>query len=120
MKVFSSLGSIPLEQQFFEETERYVCITYEFKSMFEEKSKPTISSRPLENLKSIDPTMFPPCKVILEQQTKRAWFITHLYKTVVETYPAFNHTPINFGWELDKNHEYLQVKWFEGDQVPPH
>ena len=21
--------------------------------------------------------------------------------------------------ELDKNHEYLQVKWFKGDQVPP-
>ena len=89
------------------------------KSMFEEKSKPTISSRPLANIKSIDPTMFPPCKVILEQQTKRAWFIDHLYKTSVEAYPAINHTPTDFGWGLDENNEYLQVKWYESDQVPP-
>ena len=31
VKVFSSLGSIPLEQQIFEEIERYVCIMYGFK-----------------------------------------------------------------------------------------
>ena len=122
VKVFGSLGSIPLEQQMFEEIERYVCIMYGFirtcknndviKSMFEEKSKPTISSCPLENIKSIDPTMFPPCKVLLEQQTKRAWFIAHLYKRAVETYPAINHTPIDFGLEPDENHEYLQVTKF--------
>ena len=52
--------------------------------MFEEKLMPTISSRPLENIKSINPTMFPTCKVILEQQTKSVWFIAHLYKTVAE------------------------------------
>ena len=67
----------------------------------------------------MDSTMFPQWKVILEQQTKRAWFIAHLYKTAVDAYPAINHTPIDFGWELDENNEYLQVKWFEGDQVPP-
>ena len=54
------------------------------KIMFEEKLMPTISSRPLENIKSINPTMFPTCKVFLEQQTKSVWFIAHLYKTVVE------------------------------------
>ena len=72
-------------QKNFEEVERYVCIMYGFKrtckindvikSMFEEKSKPTISSRPLGNIKSIDRTMFLPRRVILEQQTKRVWFI---------------------------------------------
>ena len=77
VKVFSSLGGIHLEQQIFEETERYVCIMYEFKrtcningvikSMFEEKSKPTISLCPLEDINFIDPTMFPLCKVIIEQ-----------------------------------------------------
>ena len=75
--MFSSLGSIPLEQQIFEEIESYVCIMYGFKrtrkindvikSMFEEKSKPTISSLPLENTKSMDPTMFPPCKLFFEE-----------------------------------------------------
>ena len=127
VKVFSSLGSIPLEQQIFEEIERYVSIVYGFKriykindlikSMFEEKSKPTISSHPLEKIKSMDINLFPPWKVIIELQTKRAWFIAHLYKTAVEKYLAINHTPID--WEQVKNHEYLQVKWFEGDQVPP-
>ena len=62
--------------------------------------------------------MFPPCKTILEQQTKRAWFITHLYKTVVKAYQAINDTSINFDWKLHKNHEYLEAKWFEGDHVP--
>ena len=23
------------------------------------------------------------------------------------------------GWEQDRNHEYLPVKWFEGGHVPP-
>ena len=36
------------------------------KSMSEERSKPTIRSRPLENI--IDPTMFPPCKVIVKNK----------------------------------------------------
>ena len=111
--MFSSLGSIPLEQQIFEENESYVCIMYGFKrtckindvikSMFEEKSKTTISSRPLENTKSVDPTMFPPCKVILEQQTLNVpgSSLIHLYKTAVEAYPAISHTPIDFDRKLD-------------------
>ena len=49
--------------------------------------------------------------------SKRGWFVTHLYKTAVEAYPAINNTPIDLSWKLDENHEYLQVKQFEGDQV---
>ena len=89
------------------------------RSMFEEKSKATISSCPLENIKSTDPTMFPPCKVIIEQQTKSAWFIANLYKTAVEAYPAIKHATTDFGWKLDKNHEYLLVIWSKDDQIPP-
>ena len=51
--------------------------------------------------------------------SKRAWFITHLYKTAVEANPEFNHTLIDFGRKLEENHEYLHVRQFEGDQVPP-
>ena len=50
--------------------------------------------------------------------SKRAWFIAHLYKTAADAYPAINHTPIDFCWKVDQSHEYLQVKQFEGDQVP--
>ena len=28
-------------------------------------------------------------------------------------------TPIDFAWELDKNHEYIQVKLFDGSQFLP-
>lgn len=89
------------------------------KSMFKEKSKPTISWRPLEIIKFIDSTPFRPCKVILEQQNNCAWFIAHLYETTVETYPAINIIPNDSCWEVGENHQYLQVKWFEGDQAPP-
>ena len=63
--------------------------------------------------------MFPPCKVNFEQQTKRTWFIAVLYKTAVEAYPGIKHTPIDFACKLDENHEYIQVKQFEGNQFPP-
>ena len=71
---------MPLEQEICEDVKRFVyfmhglkrtcSISDTVKRMFEEKSKPTISSHPLENIKSIDPTMFLPFKVFLEQQTK--------------------------------------------------
>ena len=53
----------------------------------------------------------------MNSKPKRTWCIAHLYKTAVDAYPEINLTPIGFGWELDKNHKYLQVKWFEVDQV---
>ena len=91
VNIFSSLGINTFEKETFSKIGRYVCFMYGtkktcnindvIKSMFEEISKPMVSSRPLENIKSIDPTPFPPCKKIIEQQTRRAWFISHLYKT---------------------------------------
>ena len=122
IKVFSSLGSIPLEQQIFEEIERYVCIIYGscmgtcninkvIKSIFEEKLGPAVSPHPSENIKSTDPTMFAPRNVILEQQTKLAWFITDLYKTPVEVYAEINHTPIDFDWELDRSNSLKVTKF---------
>ena len=57
---------------------RTINITDVIKCMFGEKTRPTISSRPLGNIKSIDINMVPPSKVILVQQTKLAWFINHL------------------------------------------
>ena len=53
----------------------------------------------------------------MNSEPKRTWCIAHLYKTALDAYPEINLTPIGFGWELDKNHKYLQVKWFEVDQV---
>ena len=68
--------------------------------------------------KNIDPTKFPPCKKVLEEQIKRAWYIANVYKSAGEAYPAFEYTPIDCGWKLSESSEYLEINWFEGAQVP--
>ena len=34
-------------------------------------------------------------------------------------YPVADYTRIYYGWELSKCGSYLEINWFEGDQVPP-
>ena len=87
--------------------------------MFEERSKPKSAERPLHCIKSLDPNKFPPCRSILQQHIKRAWFITKLYKTAYIECPVSDQTPIDYGWELSKCGNYYEINWFEGDQVPP-
>ena len=48
---------------------------------------------------------------------KRAWYIAKLYKSACEAYPAFEYTPIDFGWKQSECSECLDIKWFEGPQV---
>ena len=33
--------------------------------------------------------------------------------------PVSDYIPIDYGWELPKYGNYLEINWFEGDQVPP-
>ena len=33
--------------------------------------------------------------------------------------PVSDWTPINYGWELSKCDNYLEINWLDGDQVPP-
>ena len=89
------------------------------RKMFEERSKPKSAEQPLDCIKSLDPNKFPPCRADLKQHIKRAWFITKLCKTPYMTYPVSDYTPIDYGWELSKCGSYLEINWFEGDQVPP-
>ena len=32
-------------------------------------------------------------------------------------YTVSDYIPINYGWELSKCDNYLQINWFEGDEV---
>lgn len=82
------------------------------KSMFKEKLKLPFSSNPLDNTKSVDPTKLPPCKRILEQYSKRIWFIACLYKTTATAYTAADHIPVKSGWQLRENKENLEIKYF--------
>ena len=54
---------------------------------FEEKTKPNCIERPLEKIKSVQPTTFLPCRSVLTQHIKRAWYIAKLNKSASEVYP---------------------------------
>ena len=88
---FSKLGEGEMSHEVFLTIEEYVCSVYGFKcdhnineiirKMFEERSKPKFAERTLDCIKSLYPNKFPPCRAVLKQHIKRAWFITKLYKT---------------------------------------
>ena len=42
-----------------------------------------------------------------------------MYKTATSPYPAGAFTELDFGWNLSEDKEFLDLHWFEGDQVPP-
>ena len=62
-----------------------------------------------DGLKSIDPSVFPPCRRELEQQIKRGWFVAK---------PCYDKTPIDYGWKLSECNEFIVIEWFHGGQVP--
>ena len=117
---------MPLTRDVTEIIEEYTCHLYGYKKQadiheiikthFESKTKPKPSNKPLECIKSIEPTTFPPCGDVLIQRIKRSWFIAKLYKCASLTHPTEDLTPIDFSWIL--NGKFLAIKWFEGLQVP--
>ena len=87
--------------------------------MFEERLKPKSAEGPLDYIKSLDPNKFPPCRAVPKQHIKKAWLITKLYKTAYMAYPVSDYTLlIDYGWKLSKCGNYLEINWFEGNQVP--
>ena len=128
LDAFASLGENALTVDIMVVIEEFICWMYGYRKqseinevirmVFEEKSKPKANQRPLDCIKAKHPTKFPPCKNVLEQQIKRAWYIAKLYKSACEAYLAFEYTPIDFGWKLSECSECLDIKWFEGPQVP--
>ena len=72
------------------------------KCEFEKKSKPKANGNPLERIKSVDPTTFPPNYNAFYEQIKRALSIGSIYKTTTETYTSFENDPANSGYQLSK------------------
>ena len=68
--------------------------------MSEAKSKPKNSLKPLDDINSINLTLFPSCQKVLELRIKRACYIASSYKTSVNAYPWYEQTPIDFRWWL--------------------
>ena len=100
-----------IDKDVTEITEEYTCQLYGYtkqvdihevmKTHVEIKTKPKQSKKPLECIKSIEPTTFPPCRDVLIQQINRSWFIAKLYKSASLPHPTEDFTPIDFGWILD-------------------
>ena len=127
INVFKCFGEMPLTSDATEIIEEYTCHLYGYtkqadihkviKTHFESKTKPKPSKKPLECIKSIEPTTFLPCRDALIQQIKKSWFIIKLYKSASLPRATEDlNTPIDFGWILDG--KLLAIKWFEGLQTP--
>ena len=87
---FSKLGEEELDDETFATIEAFTCamsgytnlenIEVARHSYCQVKCKPETYSEPLEALKHVDPSMFPPCRSVLVQQIKRSWLVAKLYK----------------------------------------
>ena len=128
LDAFKDFGEKEIDDSTVTIIEEFVCHMYGYKKqtsihqvlalVFEAKCKPKQKGQPLDCIKNIDPKTFPPCRRVLLEQIKRAWYIIRLYKTATTAYPAQQLAEIDYGWKLSDDHEFLDIKWFEGEQVP--
>ena len=128
VEVFSKFGEVELTENYYEIVEEFVCAMYGrakqnainavIRLQFKERSNPSESKRPLDCIKSLEPSIFPPCKRTLRQHIRRTWYIARRYKTATTEYPADEYTPIYFGWALSSDNEHLDVHWYDDEQIP--
>lgn len=127
-KAFANLGntSVAVEET-FEKIETFICLMYGFKSMkninhvrFQMflrnyKMKNTDEAFFKKNLKNFDASCLPPCHSELNQQMRRAHYITHVWNNATLSDPV-ELDPEDYGWtSIDNKYEFL---WFEGPQLP--
>ena len=75
----------------------------------EEKAKANCFETPLGNIISVEPRTFPPCRTVLTQHIKQAWYIAKLYKSASEVYPINELTSIDYGRKLLEGSNLLTV-----------
>ena len=103
--VFARLGDEVLSDDDVSIIEHYSCCLFGYPKIhsinearylyFQMKCKPKESEKPLDCIKSVDPSMFPPCRSVLLQQIKRAWLISKLYKNAIVAEPLQGVTAPN-------------------------
>ena len=124
--VFTRFGEEELTEDDYAMIEEFTCSMFGYGKLksinearfayFQIKCKPKSSEKPLDCIKSVDPSMFPPCRSVLEQQIKCGWFVTKLYKNSTVSEPLQGICVLDHGYYLVDGR--IQVKWFEGEQVP--
>ena len=126
INVFNKMGEEDLSEDDMDVLESFTCSIYGYSKLtsinearylhFKRKCKPKEAAKPLDCLKNVDPSLFPPCKRVLLEQVKRSWYISKLYKNATVSYPLANYTLLDYGFEFIDG--YVHVKWFDGEQVP--
>ena len=106
--------------------EKYVCSLYGQKALssvnearlriFTQKYKPTDPDSPLENIKSLDPGMLPPCQNVLMQKIARCNYVAYLWKYADIRDPLEYMEPTDHG-RREVDGVYLPL-WFTGSQMP--
>ena len=124
--VFSRLGDEELTEDDLATMEEFTCCLFGYPKLkhinearylyFQAKCKPKSTEKPLDCIKSVDPSLFPPCRSVLIQQIKRAWLISKLYKNAIVAEPLQGVSALDYGYELVDGS--IHIKWFDGDQVP--
>ena len=108
--------------------EEFTCRMYGFKTLcdinkaryesFCSKYKPDPgATSPLSKIKSVDPSLFPPCRKVLLKQTQRANLIAAIWRNACLSNPSEHLNPVEHGWLVQDGK--FSVEWFDGDQVPP-
>ena len=72
-------------------------------NIFLNKYKPKGENIPLENIKSIDESLMPPCNSVLIQHINLANYISELWKNSDKA-KMIPLIPEEQGWTLDQNH----------------
>ncbi len=85
------------------------------KDIFETICMPRDDERPLEKVKSLEPTAMPPCKTALIQHIKRANLIARMWKLANEFKPV-KESSLNHGSKEDSGKTV--PNWFEGSHLP--
>ena len=126
INTFSKIGEEDLSDEDIDAIESFTCSMFGYRKLtsknearylyFQSNCKPKEAAKPLECLKNFDPCLFPLCKQVLMQQSKRSWFIAKFYKNAAVADPLANYTQLDYGFELIDN--YVHVKWFGREQVP--
>ena len=127
---FAQLGSsLDLTQQTENTCERFCCSIYgkqDFRSTNEVRldifgkkygsSKCTSTKGILNVAKGIDAGRYPPCSKVLEMKTRRANYVTYMWKQSLSQYIPSEMNPDGHGWRLTD--EKYEVVWFDGAMSP--
>ena len=125
-EIFGKFGEQELTEDDIKVVESYVCSMFGYHKLksinearlihFKSKCKPKETAKPLDSLKNVDPSSFPPCKAVLLQQIRRAWYTARLYKNASSEDSSTDFSVLDYGFELIDG--YIHVRFFEGPQVP--